>query len=115
MADKLYSTIHIFGFGIVQVIGKNFNYQVDASLVQMELDPCINNVYDNKPIGSTTPKTYHAINVFNEMFADWLPKEEGQEPFRVEWSNLDASLFDALATAVIGFHPTTPPPTPPTP
>jgi hypothetical protein len=110
MADKLYNTLHIFGFGVVQVIGDGFNYQVEASLVQMDLDPCINNVYDNKPIGSTTPKTYHAINVFNELFADWLAKEEGQESFRVEYSNLDPTLFNALASAVIGFYPPTPPP-----
>lgn len=101
-----YSTIHIFGFGVVQVIGEGFNYQVQSSLVQMELDPCINNVYDNKPIDNTTPKTYHAINVFNNMFSDWLPKEKDKEAFRVEFSNLDPTLFEALAQAVIGFHPT---------
>jgi hypothetical protein len=104
MADKLYNTLHIFGFGKVQVIGTDFNYQVDASLVQMELDPCINNVYDNKPNDSTTPKIYHAINVFNELFADWLAKGKDDESFRVEYSNLDPTLFDALALAVKGFY-----------
>ena len=44
MADKLYNTIHIFGFGIVKVIGNGFNYQIQGSMVQMELDSCINNV-----------------------------------------------------------------------
>jgi hypothetical protein len=107
MADKLYNTIHIFGFGIVKVIGNGFNYQIQGSMVQMELDSCINNVYENKPTNSTTPNTYHAINVFNDSFTDWLAKEEGQESFRVESSKLNTTLFDALAMAVIGFNPST--------
>lgn len=103
-----YNTIHIFGFGVVQVIGDGFNHQVDASLVQLELAPCVANVYDNKPIGNNTTNTYHAINVFNNMFADWLPREKDEDGFRVPFSSLDPTLFEALALAVIGFHPTQP-------
>ena len=105
-----FSTIHIFGFGIVQVIGKDFNYQVPTTQVEMEVNPCINNVYDNKPTDSTTPNTYHAINVFHDMFADWQSKEKDTKGFRVEYSTLDPTLFEALALKVISLQPT--PPTP---
>lgn len=103
-----YNTIHIFGFGVVQVIGDGFNYQVPSSLVSLELAPCVANVYDNKPLDNTTTNTYHAINVFNGLFADWLPKESDEDGFRVDFSKLDPTLFEALALAVIGFNPPTP-------
>jgi hypothetical protein len=103
-----FSTIHIFGFGNVQVIGQNFNHQVKISQVQSEVDACVSMVYSNKPTDSTTPNTYHAINIFNDMFADWLSNVKGQEGFRVKYSDLDSSVIEALANAVIALSTPTP-------
>lgn len=98
-----FNTIHIFGFGVVQVIGKDFNIKVPASSVQTDVDACINNVWSTKPIDNTSTQDYHAINVFNGLFCDWKSKIKEEKGFRSQYKDLDASLFEALAQAVINL------------
>lgn len=95
-----FNTIHIFGFGLVQVIGKDFNHQVKISQVQNEANACIDNVWAQVPSPPITNQ-YHAINIFNGMFADWQSKVKGEKGFRTKYDLLDSTLFDALAEAVI--------------
>lgn len=99
-----FNTIHIFGFGVVQVIGKDFNVQTKIANVQAQADACINEVWSKKPANSTGTKEYHAINIFNDMFADWQPKNKGEKGFRTKYDQLDSSLFESLANAVINFQ-----------
>jgi hypothetical protein len=96
-----FNTIHIFGFGVVQVIGKNFNKQVPIADVQVWADACIDNVWSNKPVDNTGTKEYHAINIFNDLFADWQPNIKGEKGFRTKYDQLDSTLFDGLVTAVL--------------
>jgi hypothetical protein len=102
-----FNTIHIFGFGVVQVIGKDFNVQTPITNVQNQANACIDNVWSKVPAPPIT-KQYHSINIFDNMFADWLPKVKGEKSFRTEYKDLDASLFDALAQAVISAQPVKP-------
>lgn len=95
-----WNTIHIFGFGTVQVISDTQNVQAPIADVQAEAQAVIDNVWAGKPVGYTGPKTYHAINNFNGLFSDWLPNSPDAQSFRVEAANLDQSLLDALAAAV---------------
>lgn len=95
-----WNTIHIFGFGTVQVISDTQNVQAPIADVQAEAQAVIDNVWAGKPEGYTGPKTYHAINNFNGLFSDWLPNSPDAQSFRVEAANLDQSLLDALAAAV---------------
>jgi hypothetical protein len=95
-----WNTIHIFGFGTVQVISDTQNVQIAIADVQAEAQAVIDNVWAGKPEGYTGPKTYHAINNFNGLFSDWLPNSPDAQSFRVEAANLDQSLLDALAAAV---------------
>ena len=95
-----WNTIHIFGFGTVQVISDTQNVQVPIADVQAEAQAVIDNVWANKPADYTGPKTYHAINNFNTLFSDWLPNSPDAQSFRVEAANLDQTLLDALAAAV---------------
>lgn len=112
MATSKFRTIHIFGFGIVQVIDKDLNIQCPTSDVQALADACIDNVWSKKPTDSNiTNKDYHAINVFDTMFADWQPKTKGEKGYRTQYSELDDSLFQALAQGVIDAQPTPPTPT----
>lgn len=100
---NLFNTIHIFGFGIVQVITETLNVQANISLVQAQADACIDNVWANKPTDYTGTKSYHAINTFYDMFSDWQPNVQGEQGYRVEYANLDSSLFEALASAVLAL------------
>lgn len=98
-----FNTIHIFGFGTVQVITDTQNVQADISLVQAQADACIDNVWANKPADYTGTKSYHAINTFYDMFSDWQPSVKGETGFRAQYSDLDGSLFEALASAVLAL------------
>lgn len=97
---NLWNTVHIFGFGTVQVISDTQNVQVAIADVQAEAQAVIDNVWAGKPEGYTGTKTYHAINNFNGLFSDWLPNSPDAQSFRVEAANLDQALLDALAAAV---------------
>lgn len=96
---KIWDTIHIFHFG-VQVISSEKNIQAPLSDFQSQIDAVVDNVWSTKPKDYKGEKTFHAINIFNEMFADWLPKEMGKS-FRVEINLLDKNLLDKLAESVL--------------
>lgn len=98
-----WNTLHIFGFGTVQVISDTDNVQAPISAFQTEVDAAVDNVWAGKPEGYTGPKTYHAINNFNTLFSDWLPQSRDAESFRVEAANLDQALLDTLAEAVLAY------------
>ena len=102
---KTWNTIHIFGFGTVQVISDTQNVQAPISAVQADADTVIDDIWSKKPADYTGQKLYHAVNCFNELFTDWLPKEDGIKSFRVQSADLDQSLLDALATAVLAYVP----------
>ena len=100
-----WNTLHIFGFGTVQAISDTQNVQAPIAAVQAEADAVIDNVWANKPEDYTGEKTYHAINNFNTLFSDWLPNSADAKSFRVEAANLDQTLLDTLAEAVLAYTP----------
>lgn len=100
-----FNTIHIFGFGTVQVITDTQNVQCPITDVQAEADACIDNVWGNAPTDYTGTKSYHAINTFYDMFSDWQPDVQGDKGFRVPYADLDNTLFEALATKVLSLNP----------
>jgi hypothetical protein len=104
MASK-FNTIHIFGFGTVQVIGNDFNIQSPIADVQSQANACVDNVWSTKPADNTTTKQYHAINIFSGMFSDWQAKIKDEEGFRTQYSELNDALFQTLAQAVIDAQP----------
>lgn len=108
-----WNTLHIFEFGTVQAISDTQNVQAPIADFQAEVDAVVDNVWAGKPEGYTGSKTYHAINNFNTLFSDWLPKEPNAKSFRVQAADLDQALLDELAAAVLAYVPPTPP-TPPT-
>lgn len=100
-----FNTIHIFGFGTVQVITDTQNVQCPIADVQAEADACIDDVWGQAPTDYTGTKSYHAINTFYGMFSDWQPSVQGEEGFRVPYSELQSSWFEALATKVLSLNP----------
>jgi hypothetical protein len=95
-----WSTLHIFGFGDVQVISKDGGATKKAATLT-KLQAVIDNVWSTKPTDNTSTKQYHAINIFEGMFADWQTKVPKEKGFRTEYSKLDNSLIQQLVDEVL--------------
>jgi hypothetical protein len=108
--DSKFRVIHIFGFGTVQLITEEFNIQTSITKVQNEANACIDNVWSKKPSDNNSTKQYHAINIFSKIFCDWQTKVEGEIGFRTKYEELNDSLFQNLAQAVIDAQETPPVP-----
>jgi hypothetical protein len=106
--DSKFKVIHIFGFGTVQLITEEFNIQTSITKVQNQANACIDNVWSKVP--STIKKEYHAINIFSNSFVDWQTKVEGEKGFRTKYEELDDTLFQNLAQAIIDVQETPPVP-----
>ena len=62
-----YNTIHIFGYGETQLIGKDLNSKVETSLLTLA-DAVDSNVFSKKPTDNTSTIDFHSINIFNNLF-----------------------------------------------
>ena len=100
--EKTWGTIHIFGFGTTQLIGKDLNKQVPSTALTT-LNAVIQNVYSLKPTNIVTSTDFHAINLFNDMNASWLPKTKENKGFRVDFKDLDITLIDALIVEINAY------------
>jgi hypothetical protein len=99
-----YSTLHIFGYGETQLIGDGFNKKISSSELTT-LQPVVDNVWSTKPAGSDASQSYHAINIFNDMFADYQPNSG--TGFRTPYADLDKTEIDALVDEINTLVPTT--------
>ena len=91
-----YNTLHIFGYGECQVITDTENKKVPTSDCPSAQD-VVNMVYAFKPADNPSTSNYHAVNIFNDMFADYQSIEGN---FRVDYSELDSELIDQLVTEI---------------
>lgn len=101
-----WSTLHIFGYGETQLIGTDFNKKVPTSALTTA-QAVVDNVYSFKPEGNTATEVYHAINIFNDLFADWQTSEPNVEGWRVQYADLDATAIDALVAEIEAYTPPT--------
>lgn len=109
MAFKL-STLHVFGYGEVQVIGQDGETSVNKKAPASEMtskDSVVNNVYSFKPVDNLSPNEYHAIHIFADSFANYQPKGDF-ENWRVQWPELDKAAIDALVAEVLAYTPPAP-------
>ena len=97
---QTFSTLHIFGFGDVQVIKKDGGKTKKASELTT-LQAVVNNVWSKHPTDYIGTDLYHAINIFDDMFADFQAKTQGEKGFRTKYSELDATLIEALVAEVL--------------
>ena len=99
-----YNTLHIFGYGETQLIGDDFNKKVKSSDLT-KLQAVVDNVWSTKPADSDASQSYHAINIFNDLFADWQPNSG--TGFRTPYADLDKTEIDALVDEINALVPTT--------
>ena len=97
--QKVCNTIHIFGYGETQLIGSETNKKVSTSTLT-KVQAVIDNVYSQKPTDNNAGTEYHAINIFYDMFADYIPKTREEKSFRVKFSDLDATLINELVDEI---------------
>jgi hypothetical protein len=98
--EKTFNTIHIFGFGDVQVIKGKTN-KTKKSVTLSSVQSLIAHIWSKKPIDNNCGNQYHAINIFNGMFVDYQAKEKDEKGYRVKYDELDESLIEALVTEVL--------------
>jgi hypothetical protein len=96
---KTFNTIHIFGYGETQVIKEKDGKKVSSSELSA-LQAVIDNVFSKKPEDNAASIAYHAINIFNDLFADFIPSNKDEKSFRIAYSELDAALIEALVVEI---------------
>ena len=97
------NTLHIFSFGKVQVIGQQDGkpFSKTAPLANLtKAQPVVDMLYAKKPVDNDSLNEYHAINVFNNMFADYLPSGE-KKAWRTKWNDLDSTKVQDLVNEVL--------------
>jgi hypothetical protein len=94
----IYNTLHIFGYGETQVITDKENKKVPTdSIVGVQL--LVDDLYSKKPADNPATSDYRVISIFNDMFADY--SDESGNSFRVDYSELNAALIDAVVLEVL--------------
>ena len=94
----IYNTLHIFGYGETQVITDKENKKVATdSIVGVQL--LVDDLYSKKPSDNLATTDYRVISIFNDMFADY--SDEDGNHFRVDYSELNAALIDAVVLEVL--------------
>jgi hypothetical protein len=94
----IYNTLHIFGYGETQVITDTENKKVATdSIVGVQL--VVDDLYSKKPSGNSATTDYRTITILNDIFADYL--DEDGNSFRVDYSELNAKLIDAVVLEVL--------------
>jgi hypothetical protein len=106
MAFKL-NTLHIFGYGETQVIGQdgetNINKKAPNDVLTL-LQPVVDNVYSFKPAENPAINEYHAINIFVDLFSDYVPKDSENKSWRTQYEQLDQNAIDVLVAEVLAYE-----------
>jgi hypothetical protein len=93
-----YNTLHIFGYGETQVITDTENKKVATdSIVGVQL--LVDDLYSKKPSDNPATIEYRTITILNDIFADY--SDEDGNNFRVDYSELNAKLIDAVVLEVL--------------
>jgi hypothetical protein len=94
----IYNTLHIFGYGETQVITDKENKKVPTDSI-VGVQALVDDLYSKKPADNPATSDYRVISIFNDMFADY--SDEDGNHFRVDYSELNAALIDAVVLEVL--------------
>ncbi len=94
----IYNTLHIFGYGETQVITDTENKKVATDSI-VGVQALVDDLYSKKPSGNAATTDYRVISIFNDMFADY--SDELGNSFRVDYSELNAALIDAVVLEIL--------------
>ena len=94
----IYNTLHIFGYGETQVITDTENKKVATDSI-VGVQALIGDIYSKKPAGNAATTDYATISILNDIFANY--SDEQGNSFRVDYSELNAALIDAVVLEVL--------------
>lgn len=98
-----FNTIHLFGFGDTQIIGKDNNGTVKSDTLT-NLQAFVDHVVTFKP-EDVVLADYHVIHIFNAMDVRYLGKgtenNEDKTDFTVSISDIDAIILGNLVTELV--------------
>lgn len=94
----IYNTLHIFGYGETQVITDTENKKVATDSI-VGVQALVNDIYSKKPSDNPATTEYRTITILNDIFADY--SDEQGNHFRVDYSELNAKLIDAVVLEVL--------------
>jgi hypothetical protein len=94
----IYNTLYVFGYGETQVITDIENKKVATDSI-VGVQSLVDNLYSKKPSDNPATTNYRVISIFNGMFADY--SDEQGNTFRVDYSELNAALIDAVVLEVL--------------
>jgi hypothetical protein len=97
-----WSTLHIFGYGESQAIGKEYNKKTKTSSLT-SAQAVIDNIYSKKPVDNNASAQYRVITIFNDFDGRFFP--ETGDSFSVKFSQLDASLCQSLVDEIYSLVP----------
>ena len=95
---EIYNTLYVFGYGETQVITETENKKVATDSI-VGVQALVDNLYSKKPADNPATSNYRVISIFNDMFADY--SDELGNSFRVDYSELNAALIDAVVLEVL--------------
>ena len=95
---SIYNTLHIFGYGETQVITDTENKKVATDSI-VGVQALVDDLYSKKPADNPATSEYRVITILNNMFADY--SDEQGNNFRVDYSELNAALIDAVVLEVL--------------
>ena len=93
-----YNTLHIFGYGETQVITETENKKVATDSI-VGVKALVDDLYSKKPADNPATTEYRVITILNDIFADY--SDEQGNHFRVDYSELNAALIDAVVLEVL--------------
>lgn len=101
------STIHIFGYGEAQIVSDTTNFKTAVGDFK-KLQAVIDDVKSKKPADKTATD-YHAINIFFDSKAVYIPKGDPKDAglkasdnsFSVAFKDLDSKKIDALVAEFV--------------
>jgi hypothetical protein len=95
-----WSTLHIFQYDEIQLVGENFNKTVLASAIT-KVQAVIDNVYSVKPEEINATAEYYTINIVNGKFS--ICTADDAKAWKTDYNNLDIVAIEELVAEIEAY------------
>lgn len=96
-----WNTIHVFGFGVTQVVGLKLNGQVANEELDL-LESFLGYLAGLQPQAtSISREDFHALTIINGKFISFAPKSATNSAQRFLWSDMDAAQVNNFVDEVM--------------